>query len=153
MLHQILPKRIDNAYSGDRLALWLFIPVVAMKTAIALGTIFNGRVAAQSADGIPLERFGVAGADAVIALFAIWGLSQLVISALGVLALVRYRAMIPLMFALLLTEHAVRRWILMVKPIVRNGTPPGIYINGALLVLMAAGLILSLRRRLDLVPV
>jgi hypothetical protein len=86
----------------------------------------------------------------VVALFAIWGLSQLVFSVLGVLALTRYRAMIPFMFVLLLLEHLARRWILLVKPIARAGTPPGIYINLVLLVLMIVGLTLSLRSRADL---
>jgi hypothetical protein len=150
MLSRILPPRIDNAYRGHPLALWLFVPVVLFKTAIALGTIFNGRRAAQSADGIPLDSFGAAGAEAFLALFAIWGLSQLVFSVLGILALTRYRAMIPLVFVLLLLEHLARKWILLVKPIARTGAPPGIYINLGLLVVMILGLVLSLRRRADL---
>lgn len=150
MLNQVLPQRIDNTYRGHPAALWFFIPVVVVKTGIALGTIFNGRAAAQSADGIPLDSFGASGAAAVVALLAIWGLSQLVFSVLGVLALIRYRAMIPFMFALFLLEHLARRWILLVKPIARTGTPPGLYINIALLVVMIVGLALSLRRRADL---
>jgi len=150
MLNRIFPQPIDNTYRGHPLAVWLFIPVVVLKTGVALGTIFNGRGAAQSADGIPLDSFGAGGAEAVVALFAIWGLSQLVFSALGVLALTRYRAMIPFMFVLLLVEHLARRWILLVKPIARIGTPPGIYINLVLLVLMIVGLALSLRSRADL---
>jgi hypothetical protein len=150
MLKQIFPQRIDNIYRGHPLALWLFIPVVFMKTGIALGTIFNGRAAAQSADGIPLDSFGASGAAAVVALFAIWGLAQLVFSVLGVLALTRYRAMIPLLFVLLLLEHLARKWILLVKPIARTGAPPGPYINLVLLALMIVGLALSLRSRADL---
>ena len=147
MLDQILPQRIDNTYRGHPLALWLFTLIVLMKTGIALGTIFNGRVAAQSADGIPIDSFGANGAAAVVALFAIWGLAQLVFSVLGVLALTRYRAMIPFLFVLLLLEHLLRRWILLVKPIVRTGTPPGLYINLVLLAVMIIGLALSLWRR------
>jgi hypothetical protein len=149
MLNQILPRRIDNTWRGHPLALWLFVPVLVFKTGIALGTIFNGHQAAQSADGIPLDSFGPAGAQAVVALFAIWGLSQLIFSVFGVLALIRYRAMIPLIFLLLLLEHLARRWILLLKSIVRTGTPPGFYINLALLVMMIAGLALSLRSRPD----
>lgn len=93
MLERLLPHVIDNTYRGHALGLWLFALVVVAKTGIALGTIFNGRGAAQSADGIPLDSFGAGGADAVVALFAIWGLLQLVFSVLGVLALTRYRAM------------------------------------------------------------
>ena len=149
MLNQILPQRIDNTYRGHALALWRFLPVVVLKTGIALGTIFNGRGAAQSADGIPLDSFGASGAEAVVALFAIWGFSQLVFSVLGgVLALTRYRAIIPFMFVLL--EHLARRWILLVKPIAGTGIPPGVFINLVLLVLMIVGLALSLRSRADL---
>ena len=70
-------------------------------------------------------------------------------SVLGILALTRYRAMSPFMFVLLLLEHLARRWILLVKPIARTGTPPGIYINLVLLVVMIVGLALSLRSRAD----
>lgn len=146
----LLPRSIDNTYRGHPVGLWLLVPVVVMKTGIALGTIFNGRVAAQSADGIPLDSFGAGGAQAVLALFAIWGLAQLVFGVLGVLALTRYRAMIPLLFVLLLVEHLARRWILLVKPIARTGTPPGMYINLVLLGLMIVGSALSLWRRADL---
>jgi hypothetical protein len=49
------------------------------------------------------------------------------------LALVRYRAMIPLMFALLVLEYLSRGLILQFLPIVRSGTPPGSVVNLALL--------------------
>ena len=146
-LDRIFPQRIDNTYRGHTLAIWFFIPVVVLKTGIALGTIFNGHAAAQSADGIPLDSFGAGGAEAVVALFAIWGLAQLVFSVFGVLALVRYRAMIPFLFVLFLLEHLARRWILLVKPIARTGTPPGTYIHLVILVLMITGLALSMRSR------
>jgi hypothetical protein len=149
-LHQILPQRIDNTYRGHTLAVWFFIPVVVLKTGIALSAIFNGHTAAQSADGIPLDSYGAGGAEAVVALFAIWGLAQLVFSVLGVLALTRYRAMIPLLFVLLLIEHLARKWILLVKPIARTGTPPGTYVNLVILVLTIVGLALALWRRADL---
>ena len=68
----------------------------------------------------------------------------------GILALVRYRALIPFLFVLLLLEHLARKWILLVQPIVRTGTPPGAYINLVLLALMMVGLALSLWRRADL---
>jgi hypothetical protein len=76
--NRILPHRIDNTYRGHPLAVWLFTAVVVGKTGIALGTIFNGRAPAQSANGIPLNSFGAGGAEAVVARIAIWGLSQVV---------------------------------------------------------------------------
>lgn len=149
LLDSLLPTSIDNTFRGPAAALWIFGAVVVAKTAIALGTLLNGRNAAQSADGIPLDRFGADGAAAVVALFALWGLAQLALGALGVLALTRYRAMIPLLFALFFVEHAARRLLLLVKPIARGGTPPGLYINLLLLALMGVGLVLSLWRRAE----
>ena len=120
MLNRILPRQIDNDYRGHKLALWLFGAVIAVKLAISLGTIFNGHEAASSADGIPLDTFTPAGAQAVVSLFAIWGLAQFVICLLCILALARYRAMIPLLFALLLLEYLGKRVILFFQPVVRT---------------------------------
>jgi hypothetical protein len=76
MFEQLLPRRVDNAYLGSRFALWLFGLLLFMKTSIGVGTIVNGRNAAISADGIPLDSFGPAGAQAFVAIFAAWGLAQ-----------------------------------------------------------------------------
>lgn len=145
MLDRLLPRHVDNTYHGYKLALWLFALVVFMKLGISLGAIFNGRMAATSADGIPLDTFTPAGAQAVVSLFAAWGLSQFIICLLCLVVLARYRALVPFMFGLLLVEHLSRRLIFLVMPIVRTGTPPGFFVNLALLALMAVGLALSLR--------
>lgn len=147
MSGRLLPERIDNSYGGRKLALWLFGLVVFMKTSIGLGTIFNGRTAATTADGIPLDTFTPAGAQAFLSVFAIWGLAQVTIGLLCILVLVRYRALVPFMFSLLLLEHLLRKLILFVMPIARTGTPPGSLINLALVAVMVVGLVLSLRDR------
>jgi hypothetical protein len=118
-----------------------------MKTSIGLGTIFNGHNAAITADGIPLDTFTPAGAQAFVSVIAIWGLAQVMIGLLCILVLVRYRAMVPFMFALLLLEHLSRKLILFVMPIAKTGTPPGSFINLALVALMIVGLVLSLRNQ------
>jgi hypothetical protein len=147
MLDQILPRTVDNTYRGRKAALWLFAVIVLMKTVMSLNSIFNGRYVASSADGIPLETFTPAGAQAVVTLFAIWGLAHLTLCALCVIVLVRYRTLVPLMFALLLLEHIARRVIVWLMPIARTGTPPGLAVNLILLALIAAGLAFSLRSR------
>jgi len=147
MLNKLLPRHVDNTYHGYKLALWLFAVLVFMKLGISLNAIFNGQFVASSADGIPLDTFTPAGARAVVSLFAAWGLSQLIICLLCILVLARYRAMIPFMFALLLLEHLSRKLIFQVMPIVKTGTPPGFFVNLALLALMVVGLALSLRSR------
>ena len=152
MLQRLLPQRIDNTFRGHRLALWLFGVLVLMKGGIGLGTIFNGRSAATSADGIPLDTFSPAGEQAFVSLFAAWGLSQLMLNLIGLLVLVRYRAMVPFMFALLLLEHLSRRLIFVVLPIASTGTSPGFFVNLVFVAVMIVGLALSLRNQGDLQP-
>jgi hypothetical protein len=144
MLNQLLPRQADNGYHGHKFALWLFAVVVILKVIMSLNSIFNGRVVATSADGIPLDTFTPAAAQTVVALFAIWAIAQLIICLLCIVVLARYRAMIPLMFGLLLLEHLGRKLILQVMPIVRTGTPPGFVVNLVLLALIVVGLALSL---------
>ena len=145
ILNRLFPERADHTYRGSKLALWFFALLVLVKTAISLGSIFNGYTAASSADGIPLDSFSPAGAQTVLSLFALLGVSQLVICLVCILVLVRYRALIPLMFALLLLYQLSRQLILRFLPIPRTGTPPGSAINLVLLGVMIVGLALSLR--------
>jgi len=147
MFDQLLPRHIDNTYRGPKLALWMFGLVVLMKVGMSLVSIFNGYQTASTADAIALDTFTPAGAQAVVSLFALLGLAQLMLCLLGILALVRYRAMVPLMLLLLLLEFLGRRLILLFLPVVRTGTPPGLIMNLVLVALMLAGLALSLRRR------
>lgn len=147
MLGSILPQRIDNTYRGHKIALWLFGLLLLMKAAIGVNSIFNGYSVASTADGIPLDTFTPDGAQAVVSLFALLGLSMLILCVLGLLALIRYRAMIPLMYALLLLEYGSRKLILYLMPIVKTGTSSGLAVNLVLLALMILGLALSLWSR------
>src|SRR5713226_2647108 len=145
MFDQLFPKTIDNTYRGHTLALWLLALIVLMKLAMSLNSIFNGYVVASSADGIPLDTYPSAAGRTIVCLFALLGLSHFVICLLCILVLVRYRSMIPFMFAVLLLEYLSRKLILQFLPIVRVGMPPGFYVNFGLLVLMIVGLAVSLR--------
>jgi len=147
MIDLLLPRQIDNNYRGHRIALWLFGLVVLAKLAIGLGSIFNGYEAARSADGIPLDTFTPAGAQAVVTLFALLGILHVTICLLCIVVLVRYRTMIPLMFALLLLEYLCRKLILQLMPIATAGGSPGGIINLVLVALMIVGLLLSLWAR------
>jgi hypothetical protein len=144
MFNQLLPQRIDNTYRGHKLALWLFGLLVLMKTAMSVNAIFLGHKIATSADGIPLDTFPPAAAETIVSMFAIWGLAHLMICLLCILVLVRYRALISFMFLFLLVEHLGRKLILQFISIAGTGTPPGSFVNLALLAMMIVGLALSL---------
>jgi hypothetical protein len=144
MSSPLLPRRADNEYRGRTVALWIFGLVVFVKLAMGLNATFNGRSVASTADGIPLDTYTPAGAQAFVSVFALLGVAHVVLGLLGVLVLVRYRALVPLMFAFLLLEHLGKRLVVRLLPIERIGAPPASVINLALFALMAVGLALSL---------
>lgn len=147
MLNQLLPRSIDNTYRGHGLAPWLLALLMVMKGGIGLNSVFNGHFVASSADGIPLTTFTPAGEQAVVSLFAIWGLSQVLFCLLSLLVLVRYRGMVSFTFALFLIEHATRKLIFLFLPIARTGTPTATFVNLVLPAVMLIGLLLSLWHR------
>src|SRR5436305_11741753 len=147
MLEDILPRSIDNSYRGSRLALWLLGFLVLIKSVIGVNSIINGADVMTSADGLALDTFPAAATQNLIALFALLGLAHVVMAALGLLVLLRYRGMVPLMFALLLLQHAGGKVVGYFLPIVRTGAPPAFIVNLVLLTSIIVGLALSLWRR------
>jgi len=147
MLERLLPRVIDNSYRGPKTALWLLGLLAFVKLAMGLNSIFNGVFVLSSADGVPLATYPSAAAQTIVAIFALWALGQVVLALLAVLALVRYRRMTPLLFALLLAEHLGRKLILQFLPIIRSDAAPASAINAALLAAMVVGLLLSLWQR------
>jgi len=145
MLNPIFPQQFDNNYRGHKVGLWLFALLVLMKLGISLSSIFDTYNVVRSADGIPVDAFTSVGAEAVVSVTTLLGLSQFLLAAICALALIRYRAMIPFMYVVLLVEFLAKKWILLAKPIVSTGTPPATYVNLVLIVLLIAGLLLSLR--------
>ena len=123
MLDLLLPRRFDHDDRGHRLALWLLGALLLFKAAMGFGCIFNGYGAASEADGIPLDTFTQGGVQTVLALFALWGLGQVILALLGTVALVRYRSMVPFVYALVLLEHAGRKLILQFLAVPKTGTP------------------------------
>ena len=146
MLGLLFPAQIDNTYRGHKLALWLFGLVVLAKLAIGFGSVFNTYRAASGADGIPLDTYPAAAAQAVMSLFALLGWLHIVLGVICIVVLIRYRAMVPLMLALLILEYLGRRAILMLMPIER-GVTSGTFINLAILAVMIVALVLSLWNR------
>jgi hypothetical protein len=147
MLNQLLPRQADNGYQGHKLALWLFGALVLLKTIIGFNSIINGNVVASSADGIPLNTFPAAAAATIVSLFALSGLRQLTFCLIGLVVLVRYRTLVPLMFALLLLEHVGRQVILQLLPISRTDRPPGAVVTMVLMTVTVVGLGLSMWKR------
>ncbi len=150
MLSGLFPKQIDNNYSGYKLAIWLFVLLLLFKTSISVNAVgwnplMTNRDVLQRADRIPLDTFGSNAADAAVLLFAVWGVTHFVLNLLGFLALVRYRAMIPLIYLLMAIDHIGRKAAADAFPIVRviDGTI-SVPVNLILIALLLIGFGMSL---------
>jgi hypothetical protein len=144
---KLLPRPIDNRYSGSKIALWLFGLIVFVQILQSVMVLVNGYSIAQSADGIPLETYPAAAAQTTLALFMVGSLRRLVISLMCAVVLFRYRSAVPLMFVALGLNYLGGQVIFQFVPIVRVGTPPGVVMTFIMFGLSVVGLALSLWRR------
>jgi hypothetical protein len=115
MLQRLLPIQADNDFGGHRVALWLFGVLVGLKLVIGLRSMVDARAVAQDADGIPVDTFAPAAAQELLSVFALLGLQHALMGILGVVVLWRYRALVPLMFVILLLERAGRSLVLVLE--------------------------------------
>ena len=145
MLNRLFPKSIDNTYRGHWPAIWLLGLLLLFRLIIGVNSMINTHMVATTADGIPLDSYAPAAAQAVEALFTLIGLNYLVVGLLGVMVLIRYRGMIPLMFLLLLILQLGGKVVGLVRPIAKSaGAHLGSPLFIALTVLTVIGLGLSL---------
>ena len=155
MLTRLFPKQIDNDYRGHVLALWLLVPLALMKflqganVAGLLGT-GNSRQILETVDNVPVGAFPAEAASYLVFLFAAWGVGVFILGLLGVVVLLRYRTMIPLMYLLLLIEQVGRQALATIhldRPFMSLAASPANLINWGFLVAMAIGLLVSLSGR------
>ena len=150
MLERFLPGQADNRFEGRRAALWLLGLYIALKLVMGFNSIFNTASVAVGADGIPLDRYGPAAANDVLLLFALTSLGQLVLALIALTVLIRYRALVPFIYLVLIGESVARRLIALTHDVTRPGDAPAPYIVYGLLALLVLGLVLALlpaRRR------
>lgn len=124
-MHKIFPKVIDNQYQGHKLALYVFYPFTLMTIGRSLVHMLAPDGGAQSIATIPLNTYSAAAANNIVSIFALWGLSQLLLGLVFALVVVRYRSLLSLMYLLVLLEYSARLILLKVKPIVTISTAPG----------------------------
>jgi hypothetical protein len=145
MVARLFPAQFDNHFAGRRAALWLLGLLLALRLVMSLNSIFNTEQVAAGADKFPLASYGADGARAVLMLFALHSLAELMLVAVGIAALVRYRSMVPFVLLLLTAEHVGRRLIVQAWAIERSAPTTAAYvINYGMLALLIAGLALSL---------
>ena len=86
----------------------------------------------------------VAGADGIICAFALWGSSQVLFALVQLAVVARYRALVPMMYVMLMLEALLRELVGKMKPVTFAHTPPGAIGNQLILPLAIVMLALAL---------
>jgi len=142
-LERLFPRILDNRYRGHLAGLWLFGLLVFVKAMISLVSLVDP-ARGYKADGIPLETYSPAAAHAVIGVGAYLDVELLILVLVFVIALVRYRSMVPLLYLLLVVEFLAHKWAGLRFPIVRAGGGSGSVVTLVMFALMLIGLVLAL---------
>ncbi|MEL6213294.1 MAG: hypothetical protein AAFY22_04510 [Pseudomonadota bacterium] len=151
MTNLLFPKQIDNRYRGQWLGLVFFLPLMTLKLLMGFNVAgFNPTIKTrdilQEVDGIPLDTFSVEAASEIVFFGNAWGFMLFILASVGVIALIRYRAMIPFVFLLLTVEQVGRK---VMTEIQAAPTDPGAamsmgsMINWGLSAVCVVGLILT----------
>jgi hypothetical protein len=147
-LSNLFPRQITNEFSGLRIALWGFYLLTAITLWRSQHHIFSSDGGAQSIATIPLEKYSDSSASTIIGVFALWGLSQLIIGLIYLVAAIRYRSMIPMLYLLSVFEYLMRAtYIPAYKSIETAGTAPGAAGNLPLIIFSFTMFVLSLWSR------
>lgn len=144
ILATLFPKQITNKYPGQKIALYVFVPLTLMLTFRSCMHLIAPDGGAQSIATIPLDSYSEGAAANIIAIFSQWGLSQLLLTLLFILVLVRYRSLIPLFYLIFALEMFGRMAVGHFKPVVTLETAPGSAGNMPLLIAALIMLALSL---------
>ena len=125
---------------------WLFVVVAGISTIRSLIHLLAPDGGAMSIAGINVE---LAGGANIIAIFAQWGASQLVLALIYWMVIVRYRSLIWLMWIIILVEQLLRIVAGHLKPIATDLPPPGAYETYILLAVSSLVLASGLWARRD----
>ena len=87
--------------------------------------IFNKDGGAESIAGIPLSTYSTEAAANIVAIFAQWGFSQLVLSCFLLLIIIKMRELIPLMLIIVALENILRGGVGLYKSLILEDAPPG----------------------------
>ncbi len=126
LMNVVFPHTIDNDYKGLKIALYAFYILTLVTLWRSQHHLFAADGGAMSIASIPLDTFTSDGEMAVIGVFGLWGLSQLIIGFIYLAVAIRYRSLVPFMYLLMFFEYIMRTfYISNFKPIPTLETAPG----------------------------
>lgn len=143
IIQRCLPAATEE-YEGSMIAFYFLVIVALVGTGRSLVHIFAADGGAHSIAGLAVD---VEGGANIVAIFAQWGASQLILAIFYWLAILRYRFLTPFMLAIVVVEQLLRLGAGQLKPLEVAAAPPGATGSYLLLPLGLLAFILSLRKR------
>jgi hypothetical protein len=141
ILEILLPAKADNTIRGSKLPFYIFILIAIIGTVRSCIHLLAPDGGAGSIAGMDLS---VAGASGIIFAFALWGCAQLIYALIQWLVILRYRSLVPFMWAVQFLETLLRELVGHTKPVTFAHTPPGAIGNYVYMPLAVLMLSLSL---------
>ena len=127
IIEAVFPQEANNQYTGHPLALWIIVIYVFKSFLAGFIHMFASDGGAQSIASIPLDSYTPEASNAVVTIFGLWGMEQLIIGIIGLVILLRYRSLIPLMWGIYALEYILRGSSRFYTPgLVAEHTPPGV---------------------------
>ena len=139
---RLFPKQVDDNFQGYEIASTIFLLVAFVTIARSCIHILAPDGGAGSIAGINIL---VEGGSNIVSLFALWGLSQLLMGFVYSVVFFRYKSLIPFMYLLLLVEYSGRIVLGLLKPLIVSYLPPGAIGNYVMVPLACIMLVLSLK--------
>jgi hypothetical protein len=146
MLKIIFPSQVDNTYKGHKLGLYFFFFITLVTIGRSCVHIFAADGGAQSIATIPLDTFSQNGAEAVVFIFAQWGIAQLMVGFMYLLVALRYRCLTPLMYLFLFFEWSSRIALGFFKSMETAGVAPAAIVQLVLVLVIPVMFFLSIRQ-------
>lgn len=136
IVNKIFPRNVNNEFTGNNIALYAFYVLTVITLWRSQHHIFAYDGGAQSIATVPLSSFSEPASESIVALFALWGLSQLIVGLVYLVIAVRYRSLIPFMYLLMIIEYSVRAtYIESYKNLAMDGVAPGALGNIPIMIL------------------
>jgi hypothetical protein len=143
MFVRLFPKEFDNAYRGHWLALVILGLLLFLRlTQTGLGLV-DPVLVIRGPDGILFDTFNAPAQAAFTYVFRLLCFLNILVCLIGVLALVRYRAMVPLMYLVVLVLLAGQKVLGLLYPIPRAPDARGSMIILVMLAVTLLGWLLS----------
>ena len=123
-MKKVIPNSIENKIPDNRFVYYFAWLLVGFNF-FSLEHIFNEDGGAESIAGIPLSTYSTEAAANIVAIFAQWGFSQLVLSCFLLLIIIKMRELIPLMLIIVALENILRGGVGLYKSLILEDAPPG----------------------------